>query len=45
MNQEIKKTCKNIPKKYYSGLNEKETLEQCKEIKKSRISYKKKKIF
>ena len=45
MEAQIEKNCKNISKKYYAGLNKKDQLEQCKEIKKSRKSYKKNKYF
>tara|TARA_Y100000589_G_C27194651_1_gene646258 strand:+ start:4347 stop:5327 length:981 start_codon:yes stop_codon:yes gene_type:complete len=45
MEAQIEKNCKNISKKYYAGLSKKDQLEQCKEIKKSRKSYKKNKYF
>ena len=41
----IKKTCKNIPKKYYSGIDKEDIINQCNEINKSRKEYKKKKYF
>jgi hypothetical protein len=37
--------CKNIPKKYYNGLSHKDKINQCKQIKESRKSYKKNKYF
>ena len=45
MENNIKKACKNIPKKYYSGIDKKDIVNQCNEIKKSRKNYKKQKYF
>lgn len=39
------KECKNIPTKYYQGLNKKDKIQQCKDIKKSQKLYKKNKYF
>ena len=45
MDTEIKKNCKNIPKKYYSNIEKKDIIKQCKEIKKSRKYYHQQKYF
>ena len=45
MDKEIKTVCKDIPKKYYSNIEKKDIIRQCKEIKKSRKYYNKNKYF
>lgn len=45
MDKKIKKSCKDISNKYYSGLNKQDIVEHCKEINLSRKHYKNKKYF
>ena len=45
MKNTVKKHCKNIPNKYYSGLNIKDKIKQCQEIKKSKKYYQKRQYF